>query len=101
MRLLSDDSLVEIVFQPCCCTLLQHPCPTRIFFRSDSRRDSAREQVLELRLAFSGWPCGPAPLRVGPRPDEASPAPRAGSGHVSRDRFTLCAVTSTVTPVWT
>ncbi len=52
--------------------------------------DLCSGQVSVLRMAFPGRP---APLRVGPRPDAASPAPRVGPGLVGRGRFTLSAVT--------
>ncbi len=66
---LPDVSLDVVIFQPCCCTLPQHPCPTRVSFRSDSRS----EQVLELRLAFSGQP---SPRQAAPGCGLSGPAGR-------------------------
>ena len=55
----------------CCIT----PAPPRLSLCSDP----CSEQVSKPCMAFSGRPGGPALLCVGPRPDAASQAPRAGT----------------------
>jgi hypothetical protein len=63
---------------------LQHPCPTRCSFCSDS----CRRQGSPSAGHYPAGPAGRPPLRIGPR---------AAPGPAGRDRFTPCAVTSTVT----
>ena len=88
-------SLTVVVFQPCCCTSLQAPLP----------HPDYHPCALILVVSRSPSPAWHSPAAPAGRPLSASgrawtqpPRPRGPeTGHAGLDRFTLCAVTSTVT----